>query len=79
MNYRLPELEYESPYLPINMGSMVLLLAISLGLLFLYMLMTIVCCCRKWREYGKRQVRKTFWNGILGFMDGALIVFIFGS
>ena len=38
-----------------------------------------VFCCGKCRQKGKSELRKTFWNRIIAFFDGALLILFVGA
>jgi len=63
-----------------NLGSMNLIVALSvLSIGFFALLLLCPARCVKCRAFGQNQVKKSFCNRILGFLDGSLFIILISA
>ena len=71
----LEQLGYESAYLVVNMGSLLVFVAIRILLLFVETSMyCFKCCPRRLRGCSQSRLGKFFFNGLLAFIDGSFLI-----
>ena len=56
------------------MGTIVIMFALAILIPLVLLLLSILCCCKKLRDYLKKQLSATVFGRIIVFMDGSLLV-----
>lgn len=69
-------LEYASPFALINFGSLTLFILIEFALIAIYAILSTCSRCNKCQKFGKRKLKEQFWNSILVFFDGSLLILL---
>ena len=72
---RFESLDYDSPYLLENMGSMTIFLMLQLALIPFFILFSYLCVCsKKIKNWCLAKIAGIFFNGILAFIDGTFLL-----
>ncbi len=75
INERFEATGYESSDFFVNAGMILVILSVAPALLlFAFILGAILCCCPKVALFLRKQIKKTFFNRIIFFAEGTMIV-----